>query len=228
MRARRTFVVATTLATAATLHGGGAAGRRGRPDRAVHLRVHRGQRPTTRPWRSSTARAHRSISPPAATRSRCTSTATRPPALTITLTGTVADGDVYVVAQSTANADDPRPGRPDQRLGLVQRRRRDRAPQGAATVDRLDRPDRRRPRHRVGHRADQHRRQHAAPQADRRGRRHRRRPTPSTRRPSGTASPPTPSTGSAPTRSTAAAVAGRAGLRRDARPRRPVRPPPAR
>ena len=58
------------------------------------------------------------------TTSRCTSTARRPPGLTIPLTGTVADGDVYVIAQASANADDPGPGRPDQRLRLVQRRRR--------------------------------------------------------------------------------------------------------
>ena len=50
--------------------------------------------------------------------------------LTINLTGTVADGDVFVVAQAVGQRDDPRPGRPDQRLGLVQRRRRRRAAQG--------------------------------------------------------------------------------------------------
>ena len=120
--------------------------------------------------------------------------------LTIALTGTVAAGDVFVLAHSASARRDPRPGRPDQRRragstattrSCCARRRR--------PVDRLDRPGRRRPRHRVGHRADQHRRQHAAPQ----GRPSRpatpTRPTRSTRPPSGTASPPTPSTGSART-----------------------------
>ena len=54
--------------------------------------------------------------------------------LTINLTGTVADGDVYVVAQSAANCDDSGAGRPDERLRLVQRRRRRRRCEGQAHV----------------------------------------------------------------------------------------------
>ena len=41
--------------------------------------------------------------------------------LTINLTGTVAAGDVYVVAQAAASAGDPGPGRSDQQLRMVQR-----------------------------------------------------------------------------------------------------------
>ena len=85
--------------------------------------------------------------------------------LTIPLTGTVANGDVFVFAQSAADRRDPGPGRPDERLGLVQRRRRGRAAEGHDGA-RLDRPDRLRPRQRSGARATQHGRQHAAPQAD--------------------------------------------------------------
>ena len=48
---------------------------------------------------------------------------------------------------------DPRPGRPDERRRVVQRRRRGRAAQGH-DGRRRDRPDRLRPRHRVGDRAD--------------------------------------------------------------------------
>ena len=39
--------------------------------------------------------------------------------LTINLTGTVADGDVYVLAQSAAECHHPGAGGPDQWLGLV-------------------------------------------------------------------------------------------------------------
>ena len=85
---------------------------------------------TTRRWRSSTAPARRSTWPPAATRCRCTSTAPPAAGLTINLTGTVASGDVFVLAHSAAEPRHPGPGRPDQRRRLVQRRRRDRAAQG--------------------------------------------------------------------------------------------------
>ena len=97
---------------------------------------------------------------------------------------------------------------------------------GGADRARLDRPGRRRPGHRVGQRADQHRRQHAAPQ----GRRGRpatpTRPTRSTRPPSGPASPPTPSTGWARTRRRRrpGRPAGHADLWRTAGHRRPARP----
>ena len=93
--------------------------------------------------------------------------------LTINLTGTVAAGDVYVLAQSAANA--AILAQADQTNGcrLVQRRRRHHAAQGHDR-DRLDRPDRLRPRDGVGHRPHEHRGQHAPPQvADRGGRRER-------------------------------------------------------
>ena len=92
---------------------------------------------------------------PASTRCRCTSTATRPPALTIELTGTVADGDVFVLAQAVGGRGDPGPGRPDQRLraGSTATTRSCCARAAAPDGHRLDRPGRRRPRHRVGHRA---------------------------------------------------------------------------
>ena len=53
--------------------------------------------------------------------------------LTITLTGTVAAGDVYVARAGIGHRRDPGPGRPDQRGGLVQRRRRRGPGQGAAS-----------------------------------------------------------------------------------------------
>ncbi len=83
--------------------------------------------------------------------------------LTINLTGTVAAGDVYVLAQSAANA--AILAQADQTNGsgwfngddaVVLRK-------GTTVVD-VDRPDRLRPRHRVGLGARQHRGQHAAPQ----------------------------------------------------------------
>ena len=55
--------------------------------------------------------------------------------LTINLTGTVAAGDVYVVAQSRRQRRDPGPGRPDQRVRLVQRRRRRGAAEGHDVID---------------------------------------------------------------------------------------------
>ena len=52
-------------------------------------------------------------------------------------------------SRSHREPDDPRPGRPDQRRRLVQRRRRGRAAQGR-DCHRRHRPGRLRPRHRVG------------------------------------------------------------------------------
>ena len=124
----------------------------------------------------------------------------------IALTGTVADGDVFVLAAASAGA--AILAQADQTTGaslfngddaIVLRRA---AP---AAGRRLVRPGRRRPGHRVGHRADQHRRQHAAPARRPSPPATPTRPTPSTRPPSGPASPPTPSTGWARTPSTAAA-----------------------
>ena len=66
---------------------------------------------------------------------------------------------------------DPRRRRPDERVGLVQRRRRGRPAQGHDGA-RRDRPDRLRPGHRVGDGPDEHGRQHAPPQAPDRRRRH--------------------------------------------------------
>ena len=65
---------------------------------------------------------------------------------------------------------DPRPGRPDERRGLVQRRRRSPAPQGR-DGDRFDRSARLRPGDGMGHRPHQHGGQHVAPQGGHRGRR---------------------------------------------------------
>ena len=119
---------------------------------------------------------------PGATSSRCSSTARATAGLTITLTGTVAAGDVFVLAHAGVERDDPRPGRPDERRRLVQRRRRGRPAQGRHGDDpRRRRPGRRRPGHGVGHRAGEHRRQHAPAQGGSRGRRPRRLETPSTR-----------------------------------------------
>ena len=69
--------------------------------------------------------------------------------LTINLTGTVGAGDVYVVAQAVGQRGDPGPGRPDQRVGMVQRRRRHRAAPREHRP-RRDRTGRRRPRHASG------------------------------------------------------------------------------
>ena len=95
--------------------------------------------------------------------------------LTINLTGTVAAGDVYVLAQSSANA--AILAQADQTNGsgwfngddaVVLRK-------GTTVID-VDRPDRLRPRDGVGHRPHEHGRQHAPPQvADRGGRPQRRR-----------------------------------------------------
>ncbi len=63
------------------------------------------------------------------------------PSLTIPLTGTVAAGDVYVVAQSAAGPAILAQADQTNGSGLVQRRRRDPAPQGGRG-DRLDRPGR--------------------------------------------------------------------------------------
>ena len=85
--------------------------------------------------------------------------------LTINLTGTVADGDVFVLAQSAADPAILAARGPDEWLGLVQRRRRRRAAEGHDGA-RRDRPDRLRPRSGVGDGRHEHGRQHAAPQAD--------------------------------------------------------------
>ena len=98
---------------------------------------------------------------------------------------------------------DPRRRRPDERVGLVQRRRRGRPAQGHDGA-RRDRPDRLRPRHGVGDGARRARpttRSAASPRSSPATRMARMR---SIRPSSGTGSRPTPSTGSARTRSRAA------------------------
>ena len=75
---------------------------------------------------------------------------------TIGLTGSVAAGDVFVLAHAGRRRRGPRPWRTrPQRVELVQRRRRRRPAQGRRdrSGPRLDRAGRRRPRHRVGHAA---------------------------------------------------------------------------
>ncbi len=110
---------------------------------------------------------------------------------TVPLTGTVAAGDVFVLAQASLGVGHPRPGRPDEQQQLVQRRRRHRPRQGRGVRHdaRRHRPDRRRPRHRVGQRRS--RAPPTTPSAARStsARATRTAATPSTRPPSGTASP---------------------------------------
>ena len=86
---------------------------------------------------------------------------------TITLTGTVATGDVFVLAHDRRDAAILAQADQTNGAGLIQRRRRGRPAQGHARRSRRLRPDRRRPRHRVGHGPDEHRRQHPAPQGRR-------------------------------------------------------------
>ena len=95
------------------------------------------------------------------------------PSQSVALTGTVADGDVFVVSRADA---DPAPGGPGRPAGagrrqLERRRRRVLSKGGRAAIGRRDRPDRLRPRHRVGHRAHQHGRQHHPPHRHRQRRR---------------------------------------------------------
>ena len=85
--------------------------------------------------------------------------------LTIDLTGTVAAGDVFVLAQTLgANAAILAPGRPDQRRRLVQRRRRRGAAQGgrrsSTSIGQVGVD----PGTEWGTGLDEHRRQHPAPQ----------------------------------------------------------------
>ena len=82
------------------------------------------------------------------------------PGLTLNLTGTVADGDVYVHRSLWRRSRHRRARRSDQQLRMVQRRRCGGAPPGHRD-DRRDRPGRVRPRHRMGVGSNQHRRQHA-------------------------------------------------------------------
>ena len=132
---------------------------------------------------------------------------------TIALTGSIAAGDVKVIVNTSAGAHAARAGRPDERFGELQRRRRRGAAQGHHRA-RRHRSGRVRPRHHVGNRHHQHARPHAAPARRRvRGRpRRQRRLRPG--RGVGRASPSTPSTVSAPTPPSAAPS------------RRPTRPRP--
>ncbi len=85
--------------------------------------------------------------------------------LTINLTGVVADGDVYVRRAVVGERHDPRPGRPDERCRVVQRRRR-RGPAQGHDRRRRDRPGRLRSRHGVGHRPRQYGGQHPPAEDD--------------------------------------------------------------
>ena len=153
---------------------GGTRRRAGRPDGAVHLRVRRGHRATTRRSRSTTAPARRSTSRAAATASRCSSTAAATAGLTIDLTGTVAAGDVYVAGAGAASRADPRPGRPDQRLPAGSTATTPsscaRAPPSSTSIGQIGFD----PGTEWGTRPHHHGRQHPAPQGICRGRRHRR------------------------------------------------------
>jgi predicted extracellular nuclease len=93
--------------------------------------------------------------------------------LTINLTGTVADGDVFVLAQSSADPAILAAADQTNGSGWFNGRRRRRAAQGDDRA-RRDRPDRHRPGHRVGVGAHEHGRQHAAPQGVGDRRRHER------------------------------------------------------
>ena len=144
------------------------------------------------------------------------------PNLTVNLTGTVADGDAFVVAPTNANATILSVA--DQTFGtcLVQRRRRGRPAQGHDGA-RRDRPDRLRPRNGVGDGGHEHGRQHAPPQADDpRGRPERRGRVRSIGR-MGRLRARTPSTGSARTRSRAATHPWSSRARRRSRCSRAMR-----
>ena len=101
---RRLIALASLLAVAAAPLAVLAAPAQAATDGAVLLRVHRGQQQQQGARDLQRHRRGRSTSAPAATTSRCSSTAAPPPGLTINLTGTVAAGDVYVLAHSSANA----------------------------------------------------------------------------------------------------------------------------
>ena len=198
-------------------------GARGRPRRSCSSRSTSRARATTRPSRSTTAPVRRSNLAAGNYSVQMCFNGNAACALTIPLTGTVAAGDVFVLAQSAAGAADPRAGRPDERRRLVQRRRRRRPAEGRDD-HRRDRPGRLRPRHRMGHRPHEHGRQHAAAQGDDRGRRLEPDATSSIRPSSGTASRPTTSPGLG----AHSTVVADAAPQVDARPRRPPARPASR
>ena len=175
--------------------GGGAAGHGGEPG-PVLLGVRRGRAATTRPWRSTTAPARRSTSRPVV-RDRHYINGGTPPNSTYRMSGTLADGEVFVVGQRTGGttvlaAADETSG------AMMERRRRGGAGQGRRDA-RRHRPDRCRPRQLLGVRPtstqDHTLRRKGSITDGRPGRRL----TSSTRPPSGTATPRTPSTVSAAT-----------------------------
>ncbi len=174
MRARRTCVVATTLATAATLMGVMQPAAQAAPTELFFSEYIEGSSNNKALEIFNGTGAPVDLAAGGYQIRDVLQRHRRPPALTISLTGTVANGDVYVVAQAAANAailaqadQTTRPGWFNGDDAVVLRKA------AGATDRRLDRPGRRRPRHRVGHRPDQHHRQHPAPQGDHRSGRHR-------------------------------------------------------
>jgi hypothetical protein len=104
------------------------------------------------------------------TGSSCTATGRPTPPVRSRCQGRLAAGDVFVAAHADANAsilaDGPRHQLRSRQLERRRRHRDLRKGVGGTVLD-VVRADRHRPRHRVGHRPDEHRRQHPAPQGHR-------------------------------------------------------------